>query len=191
MEDEATLLTSQGDALAIPYSEVMRKMRNFTKLDAMAKKSFQLVARSVDAQHCEHMRTAFTRLDANGDGMLTVSEMQIACEKAGIDDGEIYALFADADNDKSGSIDYTEFLTIMMCSSLLSCKKACYDAFRVIDTDGTYRLEKHEIVDLLGQSSDGRNIEVESQHIMQMADKDGDGSIDFEEFYSLLQHFLL
>merc|ERR1712032_1304538 len=168
--------------------DMLKRMRRFRKLSAIGKKCLHLVARSLDQKEVAVMTRHFMELDANGDGVLTLEEMEIGLEAAGVEFKELQALFEEADDDHSGSIDYTEFLTMMMNRKLLMDKQACWEAFRVLDADGTRTVDREEIKNYIEGS--GGVMTEELEEAIAKADADQDGSVDFEEFCSLIRKTL-
>ncbi|XLR42987.1 hypothetical protein S83_027647 [Arachis hypogaea] len=56
---------------------------------------------------------AFTYFDQDGSGYITKEELQQACEKYGILDGNIDDIIREVDKDNDGRINYSEFTTMM------------------------------------------------------------------------------
>lgn len=57
------------------------------------------------------MRDIFTHLDPNGDGVLTVAEIMDGLANGGFEmPSEMKTIPSSIDGDKSGKIEYTEFL---------------------------------------------------------------------------------
>ena len=66
-------------------------------------------------QEESQLGSLFKLLDVNGDGRLSKEELTEACSKIGsINIEEIEAIFENIDIDKSGFIDYSEFLAVSM-----------------------------------------------------------------------------
>ena len=71
------------------------------------------IAIQASPEDIREMKAAFQALDKNGDGTITISELQ-----SGLGHKEnaetLMSLLKAADTDNSGSIDYTEFLAATM-----------------------------------------------------------------------------
>ncbi|KAL4395488.1 hypothetical protein S245_006177 [Arachis hypogaea] len=61
----------------------------------------------------DHLYAAFTYFDQDGSGYITKEELQQACEKYGILDGNIDDIIREVDKDNDGRIDYSEFTAMM------------------------------------------------------------------------------
>ncbi|KAJ6330605.1 hypothetical protein OIU76_009241 [Salix suchowensis] len=61
----------------------------------------------------DHLYAAFSYFDQDGSGYITKDELQQACEKFGIGDGQLDEIIREADRDNDGSIDYSEFVAMM------------------------------------------------------------------------------
>ena len=53
-------------------------------------------------------------MDTNGDGQLSLQELETALDKLGYSSSEIYEMFQEADSDMSGDISFQEFKTCMV-----------------------------------------------------------------------------
>jgi len=86
----------------------------------------------------------------------------------------------DADGD--GRIDYTEFITAAFNRELLLSAENLHSAFRIFDADGSGAISLDELKAVFARgAATGKTQEVWTQ-IMESADENGDGEIDFEEF---------
>merc|ERR1719436_2254204 len=88
----------------------------------------------------------------------------------------------------SGLIDYTEFLAATMRRKQYLQEDACWCAFKVFDRDGDGKISKEELKLVLGDgnvrawwSAPGVD------QVIKEVDKNGDGSIDFDEFMAMLR----
>lgn len=55
-------------------------------------------------------------------------------------------------------------------------------AFNLFDSDGSGKISKYEIMEIMGFASKGTNDEELIQNMIKQVDQDKDGKIDFEEF---------
>ena len=91
-------------------------------------------------------------------------------------------IFETADRDKSGFIEYAEFVKASMKKRHLMSMGNIEKAFKLLDTDNSAQLSKTELQALLGESADKKLM-----RLIAEADVNGDGEIDFKEFYNLLK----
>ena len=129
----------------------------------------------------------FKALDNNGDGSLTIDEL-----RAGLTEfkngEEIMELMKAADTDRSGTINYTEFLAATMDAQIYMREENLRQAFMMFDKDNSGKIDAKEIVELL--SGEAFKDQVQSDQVIQMisgCDVDGDGEIDYEEFLAMMK----
>ena len=94
------------------------------------------------------MRDTFKALDKNGDGNITFEEL-----KAGLGHKEnaetLIELLRGADTDKSGSIDYTEFIAATHDHQTYMRDDYLRTAFDLFDKDKSGKIDKDELISIL------------------------------------------
>ena len=91
----------------------------------------------------------FQALDVNGDGSISLDELKEGLGQK--ENGEtLYNLLKAADTDKSGQIDYTEFLAATMDARTYLRNDYLRTAFDIFDKDGSGKIDASEIVQILG-----------------------------------------
>ena len=125
------------------------------------------------------LKETFMALDKNGDGTITFEEL-----KSGLGHKEnadtLIELLKGADTDKSGSIDYTEFLAATMDAQIYLRDDYLRTAFDMFDTDGSGKIDKQELIGIL--SGDDIQSQIPKDQLIQYlqeVDQNGDGEIDF------------
>lgn len=135
----------------------------------------------------EKLGAIFKKLDQNGDGKLSREEILDGYEahfSRLLDEGELDQLFSDVDTDRSGFIDYSEFIVASMSSKKNMSEEKLTAAFKMFDSDGSGTISKDELKRVLSstnQISDGT-----IEHILTEVDKDQSGEIEFDEFAELM-----
>ncbi|XP_035792372.1 calcium-binding protein E63-1-like isoform X2 [Anopheles albimanus] len=156
-----------------------------------------------------YLRTAFDLLDRDQDGHVTPEELQFMLRNLGIHvrDELIDDLLREASRTGSGLIDETEFLqwvariqalkddsnTSSSSSSSNNPAQSADDdltqdlvaAFRVFDRDGNGYITRDELksaMDMIGENV----TEYQLNEMLELADADKDGRINYEEFARLL-----
>jgi len=175
-------------ATSVPLSEVVGNLESFTRANKLKKTALHMVARQMDDRKTEMLRAIFMQIDANGDGTITLQELNDGLAKAGVGDAaSLQHLAKKLDTDQSGTIDYTEFLAATLDKSQASQEAACWAAFRVFDKNDDQKISVEEIKAVL-QSRDMKQIGKSSiQDIMAEVDTNGDGEIDFDEFMAMMR----
>jgi calcium-dependent protein kinase len=135
----------------------------------------------------EKLGKIFKSLDANGDGQLSKEEIMNGYEEHFgklLNEDEIDKLFFDVDTDKSGSIDYSEFIVATMSSKKNMSEEKLTAAFKLFDTDGNGTISPEELKTVI--SSSGQISDETIDHILKQADENNDGEIEFDEFCKLM-----
>lgn len=146
------------------------------------------------------LEAAFDALDRNGDGKLSVAELQdglaqhLSREVPKRDLKEMFEEGGDSEVSKQ------EFLKVLACldasrrlakkvgarfrSELESSRQELMDAFDGFDTDGDGVLSREELV--AGLKNAGiRLTKADQKELMAVLDSDGDGTIDYNEFVQM------
>lgn len=125
-----------------------------------------------------HLEELFERLDTDNDGLLSIEEVAKAMhvdmsepEEAGT---KLEDIVREVDADKSGMIDIDEFIQASMKQALYLKESCISAAFEKFDVDGKGSISREDLVAVFGEDS--------VAEIMQEADLNEDGVIDYEEF---------
>ncbi|CAE8687236.1 unnamed protein product, partial [Polarella glacialis] len=176
---------------------VLRNLRQFSNANQFFSICVASVARQLDHRSLRDVHKVFSELDANGDGVLELSEVKEGFERIYGRESEQYQdverMFSRLDLDGSGSIDYTEFCAAgigeRMCLEETTLW-AAFKAFDVQDDDG--RITKDEIKQVLA-SGDVKQLwttevcQEVTEEIFDLFDANGDGALDFTEFMGLMR----
>lgn len=93
-------------------------------------------------------------------------------------------VFNAADVDGSGEIDFGEWCTAAINQNTLMNEDNMRAAFALFDRDGGGTIEAAEIANILGH--DVNQEQAVWQEVIQQVDQNGDGQIDYAEFYDML-----
>lgn len=97
-------------------------------------------------------------------------------------------MFDKVDIDKSGIIDYSEFLVAAMSQQRLLSRKKLQQAFKMFDKDGGGSISIEEIKDAL--NFEGGLSAADLVQISKEVDQNGDGEVSFNEFVEMMQDHL-
>lgn len=183
--------SSRNDTSSNVSSTFISKLKGFSSVNRFKKAALMVIAHRLDDKQIKVLRDTFTRLDKNGDGMLTLAEMKDACGAAGLANlQEVKRLFEQLDLDGSGEVGYTEFLAGMIDQKNYLQEELCWEAFRTFDRDGSGQIDIDELKDMLKENDDlgGKKLGVvNAADLFKEVDKDGDGKISFSEFMDMLR----
>ena len=136
----------------------------------------------------EEIKEAFDIFDAEGSGAIPISELLNAMKSLGFDtkNPAIYRMVNDMDTDGSGQIDFDEFLDMM--TARISDKNTKADLDRVFKLFDEQRQGFISIENLAKIAKDlGEDISTEElKEIVQRADLNGNGKLDFDDFYAVM-----
>lgn len=148
-----------------------------------------LASQMLSKQKKEELAKVFKAFDKNGDGKLSMEEVkQGYLDHYGkiISDEEVEQMFNAVDSDKSGFIDYTEFIVATVNSDEFNSNEFLQAAFKLFDKDGSGSISADEIKAVLGF---GQNVdEAAMGTIMKQVDANGDGDISFDEFVQMMKN---
>ena len=130
----------------------------------------------------KEIREIFKSIDTNGDGKLSREEMINGYKSiSGIVNSEefIDRIINEVDTDKSGFIDFDEFLKASYSESILYTRINLKKAFDMFDLDSSGKISAEELQQVFSIGNLSNSI---WQDVIEQADKNNDGEIDFEEF---------
>jgi len=134
-------------------------------------------------------RHAFTLFDADGDGTISIKELHEVMKSLGQNptETEIEDMINEVDSDRNGTIDFEEFCKMMTTPTKdVDFEAEMKSAFKVFDHDGSGTISLDELRRVM--KSFGEILtEDELDAMIKEVDKNGDGSIDYQEFV----HFML
>lgn len=127
----------------------------------------------------EELAKVFKMLDKNSDGKLSKKEVKDGYNQHYgklISDDEIERMFNAVDTDKSGFIDYTEFVVASMNEKALLTNERLTGAFKMFDKDKSGMITPNEIRDVLS-AQENRIPQTVIDAIIKQVDQNGDGEI--------------
>lgn len=169
-----------------PQVELEIDVDKFTKyihMNNLKKIVLTYIATRLKDSEVKHLREVFEALDINKDGSITIEELQIGLQKAGCDQQNVEQIFKSMDTDKSGKIDYTEFLAATLDEKIYLKEQRLYEVFRAFDKDESGKISKEELMKVL-QIEDDPDKKIGK--LIDEIDKNKDGEIDYNEFLDMM-----
>lgn len=133
------------------------------------------------------LHDTFRIFDKNGDGLITPAEIGTVLVALGQRPSmkELKALIKSVDTNKSGSLDFDEFLQIFLKKIAADPEKELYEVFCVFDNDKDGFISSMELYQVLHKL--GENItQREAILMVREADLNKDGKVDYKEFKYIL-----
>ncbi|KAK6174378.1 hypothetical protein SNE40_017667 [Patella caerulea] len=152
-----------------------RKPRRFTKKHMLTEEKIQ------------ELHETFSVFDKNGDGMITTEELGTVMISLGQRPTipELKTFIRKVDHDKSGTIDFDEFLQIFSKKITMDPEKELYEVFRVFDDNKDGFISPTELYNVLKKLGEKISMR-EAQEMVKEADLNGDGRVDYAEFKAIL-----
>ena len=130
------------------YKRNVKSFKNYMKTHKLQQAAMTAIAIQASPQDIKELRDAFRALDKNGDGSITLKELE---DGLGHKENKkkLLKLLKSADTDGSGEIDYTEFIAATMDAQMYMRDDYLKTAFDMFDKDGSGKIDKSEIIQLL------------------------------------------
>ncbi|CAD8061384.1 unnamed protein product [Paramecium sonneborni] len=167
----------------------LKRLQDFDSKNKLKYAILQFITvQVVSSQEKDDLQKIFQEIDKNGDG--TVSKEELLAAYIKIYKGDIIAaqhiveeLFPQLDANKSGKVDFSEFVTASINRDKTLSKKKIEQSFKLFDLDGNGYITKQEINELFGNEIDEKMWE----DILKDCDINKDGMISLNEFITLLE----
>lgn len=146
------------------------------------------------SKQLETLQTAFDMFDKDGDRTVDAGELHSTLKALGVvvSDEEIQKMIAEVDADNSGKIEFPEFCQLISSRFKDSNfgegkgeEDIIREVFQFFDKDGNGTISRSElrhIMTCMGERLTDQDI----SDMIEAADVNGDGEIDYKEFTALL-----
>lgn len=168
---------------------VIDNLRKFKSMSKFKKAVMQVMVHEIGDDEVKGLRDTFLALDTDGDGKLTVKELQEGIRsKVTTMPVDLEEVVAAVDMNGNNSIDYTEFIAAALDARQYHQKDVCWAAFRRFDKDGNGKISKEELMEVFADPSVAALVGPDAvKGSIALVDADGNGEIDFAEFMKVMQ----
>jgi len=143
---------------------------------------------NIPEEFVEEIRQTFDLFDKNQDGTIDQDELGDVFRSLGqhYTEAELAEMIAETDNDRSGSIEFGEFLQLMRRRMRdTDTEEELVEAFKVFDRDSNGLISVAELKTVMKQIGENLN-ERECTEIIASGDRDSDGCLNFDEFIRMM-----
>ena len=144
------------------------------------------IASRLQDNELDDLKEIFKAFDKDNDGQINFGEFEEGLMKLKskcIHSDEFLSYFNSIDTDKNGKIEYTEFLASVLKKKMFLKEERLYEAFSMFDKEGNGKITKDELMSVLKMEPSGDKYISE---LINNADKNGDGVIDYKEFLDFM-----
>ena len=158
---------------------VLVDLRNFAAGNHLRRAALSMLAYTLTSDEISELHKVFLSIDHNKEGTIQLGELiEVMKDRLDISTEEITEIFGKLDRSHQGKIEYTTFLAATMASRMRLHEDLIRHVFNQLDADSDGLISLEDLHTVLGPTIDGADIQV----ILDEADTDGDGMIDFTEF---------
>ncbi|XP_066875214.1 calmodulin-like protein 6 isoform X2 [Kogia breviceps] len=141
------------------------------------------------AEQIEEYKGVFEMFDEEGNGAVKTDELERLMSLLGLNPtkSELASMAEDVDRDKRGFFNCDSFLALMgvYLEKAQNQETELRAAFRLFDKEGKGYIDWDTLKYVLMNAGEPLS-ELEAEQMMKEADKDGDGTIDYEEFVAMM-----
>ncbi|KAK9164593.1 hypothetical protein Syun_005495 [Stephania yunnanensis] len=180
-------LKVDGEALDKPIDNaVLSRMKQFGAMNKMKKLALKVMAENLTEEEIKGLRQMFNNMDTDRSGTITFEELKTGLHRLGskLSESEIQQLMDAADVDKSGQIDYIEFIAATINRHKLQKEENLFKAFQHFDKDNSGFITREELKHAMAEY--GVVDEASIDEIIDDVDIDKDGNINYEEFVAMM-----
>ena len=160
--------------------------KEYSESNLLKKIMLLYIASKLEESEILDLKTLFKAFDKDNNGQIDYKEFEKGLMELNSDDlnqQEIKKWFDEIDVDHSGKIDYTEFIAASLERRVYLKKEKLFEAFTSLDKDKNFQISKDELMKIL-------KLEPKEDHfvakLINIADKNGDGNIDYKEFLQMM-----
>ena len=160
--------------------------KEYSESNLLKKIMLLYIASKLEESEILDLKTLFKGFDKDNNGQIDYKEFEKGIMELNTDDlnqEEIKKCFDEIDVDHSGKIDYTEFIAASLERRVYLKKEKLFEAFSSLDKDKNCQISKDELMKILKLEPKEDPFVAK---LINLADKNGDGNIDYKEFLQMM-----
>ncbi|KAK7790515.1 hypothetical protein R5R35_005261 [Gryllus longicercus] len=137
----------------------------------------------------QDIKDAFELLDCDETGSIETKELRYAMLALGFEPSkeELVRIIAEVDKDHTGTVNLDEFTKLMsVMIAARDPKEEIAKAFKLFDDDDTGTISFRNLKRVAKELGEDINDE-ELQEMIEEADRDGDGEVNFDDFMKVMK----
>ena len=164
--------------------DVANRLANYADGGEFRRLALMVIAYKSTAQDIAKLRQVFELYDCSNDGTITLEGFKKGLEECcNLSDEDLKELFDRVDIDKSGVLDYTEFLAATLETMGNIEENRIAEAFDRLDEDSSGFISFENLRKILGRHYTKEKVD----QFISEADADNDGQISYEDFKQMLR----
>ncbi|KAH9672985.1 calcium-dependent protein kinase 13 [Citrus sinensis] len=170
----------------VPLGDVVRsRLKQFSMMNRFKRKALRVIAEFLSVEEVEDIKEMFKKIDSDNDGVVSTDELKAGLRNFGsqLAESEVQMLIEAfglpmdpthvVDTNGKGTLDYGEFLAVLLHLRRMANDEHLHKAFSYFDKDGNGYIEPNELRDALME--DGAD------------DCTDDGLISYDEFVAMMK----
>ncbi|XP_071697809.1 calcium-dependent protein kinase 8-like [Rutidosis leptorrhynchoides] len=181
-------LSNSKNAPNVPLGDVKSRLKQFSMMNKLKKQALRVVAEHLSVDEVAGIKEDFHMIDTENRGKINLEQLRIGLNKLGhqVNDTDLQRLMESADADRDGTLDFGEFVAVVLHLKRMSNDEHLHKAFEFFDKNHNGYIEVEEIRQALNDEGEITNDEVINA-IMHDVDTDKDGCISYEEFTTMMR----
>ena len=170
-------------------NDVFSNMETYMNSVALKRTTLSFIASRIPEEHIEQLRLAFSKMDKNGDGQLTLDELRdglVEIPQIKLNENELIKAINAMDANQNGLVDYSEFIAACLQSHNYLQESHLRGAFQYFDKDNSGSISKEELRICL-QGDDFTLTEEQINQLLSGVDANNDGEVDYQEFIEMMR----
>ncbi|KAK9196118.1 hypothetical protein WN943_004246 [Citrus x changshan-huyou] len=175
----------------VPLGDVVRsRLKQFSMMNRFKRKALRVIAEFLSVEEVEDIKEMFKKIDSDNDGVVSTDELKAGLRNFGsqLAESEVQMLIEAVDTNGKGTLDYGEFLAVLLHLRRMANDEHLHKAFSYFDKDGNGYIEPNELRDALMEDGADDCTDV-ANDIFQEVDTDKANISFFSPFSCCRMHY--